>query len=241
MIISIDGMKGSGKTSIARFLADSLDGVYVKYDSERTDPKDTPLWELTKTFDTYWKTLDACFTKTFDETYRGRVFFIFNLMRSLMIRASERSQKSPYIFIDTYWDPLWMMDPKDMPEFYKAHTLFLPAPDISFFIEIEPLRARDRVRYRDLDIDHDVDVAEISQQIETFTRWAKQSIPNFHILPNMRNLVETSEHAMKIIKTTSVTESPVSSEASRASAAVEHPKTRILSLRQRSLQRRKRR
>ena len=116
----------------------------------------------------------------YDDSYQTETTFIYNLMRLKLGRSKVEMQTAAYVFIDTFWDPLWMMNPKYYDRYFQIMCEFLPAPDISIFLKVDEDIALRRAIGRDPETEHTLVGEQLVERRNAFLAWAFDNIPNFH-------------------------------------------------------------
>ena len=197
MIISIDGTIGSGKTTLASLLALHFKGTDFKYSPPDYDEEQTAIRNFVVE---YHKQRDALkkLVKDYDKKgYDSKIFLMHNLIRNMLIRSSDHDG---YIFVDSFWDPFWHFESKYYDDFYPLIHQCIPLPDISFFLGVSAKRSIVRASMRDPQTDHSANADSIQKKLDAFKKWAKENIPNFHVLQANRPVDKVLEVAINIIK-----------------------------------------
>ena len=202
MIISIDGPIGSGKTTLTSLLSTFFEGIDFKHSpNDFEQVHNNSVVELVEQVAKHRKMLQDVFNSdSHDEDYRSRVFFLFNMMRCLLIQSNLDAQKSPHIFIDSFWDPLWTYEIEYVDTYYKVLHECISLPDISFFLRLDEAQSIRRATLRDPDTVHTADAKDLKQKRRDFLEFAKNNIPNFHVLRADRPANDVLSQALKIIK-----------------------------------------
>ena len=224
MIIAIDGSIGSGKTSLANLL-----NIYFK-DSEAVPferENDTLLKNTTKLISTARQQLN---TEIYTKEAEAITMLLLYTARLKLLQANTKLKKNKFVFVDTFFDPLWYMREKDWEQYYHWLTNLVKLPDISLFLDVEAKQSYRRRKGESLE-EYKAS-AEKHQVIDKrrgrFCRWAKIHIPNFHVIDARKPIQNVVEQAIEIIKT------PVE-KSERQPAPKEKAPENITSLRQQSM------
>ena len=197
MIISIDGVIGSGKTTLTSLLALHFKGTDFKYSPPDYDEASSQINSFVSEFHKQRYTLKEL-VKDYDKKgYDSKVFLLHNLIRNMLIRSSDHDG---YVFVDSFWDPFWHFEAKHYDDFYPVLHKCIPLPDISFFLGVSAKRSIRRASMRDPQTDHTADADRIQKKLNAFTKWAKENIPNFYVLQANVPIDKVLEVAINIIK-----------------------------------------
>lgn len=189
-LVSIDGHMASGKTTLASLLADHFpNSAAIIYSKEEDDEK-YALFDSVKLFRSNMYSMRRVIQDVFDryeynKQYMEECSFAVSMIRLMMIEASYELQSLDYVFVDTFWDPIWWYTSKTMPGFVERLKEKVKIPDISFYIRangsrLHPYRVardRDRVVKEDEEFYKNAD-----RRMHTFLQYAEENITNFHTL-----------------------------------------------------------
>ena len=203
MIISVDGPVGSGKTTLVSHLAPLFDGVDFKYSGvPEVFPVEGSPVSLTDFLAMSRRQLRVFFddTEQFNADHQTNAIFLFNLMRLVCGRAHIPMRASPYIFIDTFWDPLWVMEPQCYNAYYEVMCRFMPAPNVSIFLKVDEETALRRANARDPEMTHEPVGKVLQEKRDSFLKWAFDNIPNFYRIRADVPSSEVLKEAQSIIK-----------------------------------------
>lgn len=205
MIISVDGPIGSGKTTLTSLLASVMGGIDFRHTPvDRWVGAADSVMVLIEQLSMMRAELRTRFQSDsdYDESYRSRAFFLFNLYRVVLASANVKARESKHIFIDTFFDPLWVLEEEHFDEFYSVMNTMIASPDISFFLRLSEEQSIQRASMRDAaaGIVHEVDADMLKAKRRAFVGWAEKNVPNFHVLRADRPVADVLSEAMEVIK-----------------------------------------
>lgn len=201
MIVSIDGPIGSGKTTLTSHLAIHFDGIDFKHSPSGFESVHSSVIELIDQVSGHREALRNLFnTDTYDENYRSQTMLLFNVIRCLLIQSNIDAKKSPYTFIDSFWDPFWHLEPEYFHDFFWVIHESTPLPDISLFLRLDETQSIRRATMRDPVTTHTADASELKQKRRDFISWANENIPNFHVLRADHPSHDVLKQAIKVIE-----------------------------------------
>ena len=230
MLISIDGPVGAGKTTLTSELALKFGGIGLWYSDVAIRTEDTKKYSLVNVIG-HMKQELRDFFREHDLSPDTHTFFLFNLMR-LCLSQTFVSETSKPVFIDVFWDPLWVLESEHYPKFFGIFCEFMPVPDISFFLKIDEERALLRAQQRDANADVTHTLQGLKKKRDDFLKWGGANIPNFQRLYVDRPLIDVVENASEIIEKTINLKASVPTQAppvkeNKASPQREFQKQRI--------------
>lgn len=212
MVVSVDGPSGAGKTELCVMLAKMFGGGVVKAAPSpyREDIEDS-ISVMNDLLDRQRNELNALFQNSeYKDKGRGRVFSLFNLMRLVLIESNRQAQETDFLFIDTFWDPLWLLPSKDRNFAYNFMHNTTPAPDISVFLRVKREIAIRRAVSRSGAAELQSDAFEnVDERMDNFVAWAQENIPNFHMIRAHKQISRVFSEATTIIKGASIEKKPV--------------------------------
>lgn len=251
MIISIDGPVGSGKTTLTSLLSAALGGADFKFAPLNPATQHGSIThpafvidilaksENRKQFESVTDFIDVYASlreevrqlfqdeTAYDKHAASRTFFLLNLIRVVLIRANKEASKAPYIFIDSFWNPLWTFEAQYYDRYFPIMCEMVSAPDISFFLKVDSEVASERAELRDPGVEHPANHAELKEKRNIFFKWARAHIPNFHTLQADLPINDVFDQAMDMIKKDTPSETP-RDEVPAPVAPTEQPVTKSI-------------
>ncbi len=197
MIISIDGVIGSGKTTLTSLLALHFKGVDFKYSPPEYEEPSTPVTDFVSEYYQHRESLKKL-VKVYDKNrYVSNIMLLHSLIRNMLIRSSDAGK---YIFVDSFWDPFWHFESKHYDEFFPVIHKCVPLPDISLFLDVSANRSIRRATMRDPKTEHTADADSIQGKMNAFKKWARKNISNFYLIRANIPVSEVLQQAITIIE-----------------------------------------
>ena len=206
MLISIDGPSGAGKTQLAMSLMSMFEKSYaVRAEGDQWEPKKgTPasLIELINTLDAHKQKYLRLYKKAgYLPDGRTDTVFLQNLIRLVLIKNNPDIAETTHTFIDTFWDPFWMLERQYRDTYYQVITALLPPPEISIFLSARCKICLPRIKLRETPVEiKESEYAETDKRMFHFTEWGQKNIPGFVAIDAHKPLDQVLDDAVNVIR-----------------------------------------
>ena len=201
MLISVDGPMGSGKTSLVMLLNKFFkDSMFFCLDTINFTKGQNPLVDWAS------ETINsgrAFFEEPthYDENNLSIFMLLLYTARLKLIQSHPSLHENKYVFVDTFWDPLWTFEKKYINEYERWIKKIVEIPSISFFLNVGCERAFTRRMKQDR-IGNPF-TGEAYEKMDSkrvyFREYGKKHIPNFHVIEARQPISEVLDQIIRII------------------------------------------
>ncbi len=175
---AIEGMDGSGKSSVANIIVKNLEAKNRKV-LVITHPNT----------DNRWGSLASKYLHGKNSTLnklKATVFYIFDVLKSLRYKRKHRKEYDDFIFVRYSMAAAYL--PKSLIRLgYRVIEIVLPIPDVKIFVDIDPKIALERINSRG-------DSLEIFETIEELNKTREKMFmisESWTIIDNGRTMEDT--------------------------------------------------
>ena len=203
MIISIDGARGSGKTTLGTLLTTNYPNAKMVFVDEYSQ-MDTMQKEIVDyTADFLNKGREFFDEKGYEAENKSVFMLLLYTARLKFIQSNPDVKKYDYIFIDTFFDPLWTFEKEYRDIYFEFLKNMIEMPDLSFFLKASTNRTlRRRVSETDTspDLLSEAEKSQWDKKISDFCRFGQNALPNFHVLNAGKPIADVLQSALTHIE-----------------------------------------
>lgn len=207
-IISFDGPLGVGKTTVSSMLVSYFKNSAVVELSPNSEAREKAAFESVGVTVNFLhegrKKLNTLFTSDkYDAECHQDCAFLLTSSRLALIQANYALRECEYVFVDTFWDPIWWFTADTIPGYVARLREYVTFPYLSFFLVEEAARLYETRWARS-----STGVAPVvppgfhedcDSKMNFFTSWASENLRGFRCV-SRQGVADTMRHVIEAIK-----------------------------------------